>query len=67
MNKEDMHISESVIRLKASALADNTLLNLHNSLYHTQPRPVIADYTAFSSRQLKQNHCFSGLFIVIRG
>ena len=30
-NKEDMQISEGVISLKLSALADNTLLGLHNS------------------------------------
>ena len=40
-NKEDMQISECVIRLKPSTLADNTLGNLHNSSYHTQPRPIL--------------------------
>ena len=63
-NKEDMQISEGVISLKLSALADNTLLALHNSSYHTQPRPRIADYAAFSSRQLKQNRWIFVLFIV---
>ena len=33
----------------------------------TQPRLIIANYTAFSSRQLKQNHWISGLLIVIKG
>ena len=28
-----------------SASADNTLLDLHNSSYHTQPHPIIANYT----------------------
>ena len=28
-----------------SASADNTLLDLHNSSYHTQPHPIIAKYT----------------------
>ena len=27
-----------------SASADNTLLDLHNSSYHTQPHPIIAKY-----------------------
>ena len=27
-----------------SASADNTLLDLHNSSYHTQPHPIIANY-----------------------
>ena len=48
-NKEDiMQISEGVIRLKPSALADSTLLDLYNSSYQTQPWPTIANYTAFS-------------------
>ena len=47
-NKEDMQISEGVIRLKPSTLAHNTLLDRHNSSYHTQPLPIIANYTAFS-------------------
>ena len=66
-DKDDMQISEGVIRLKPSALADNTLLDLHNSSYHTQPRPIIANYTAFSSRQLKQNGWIFGLFTIING
>ena len=40
-NKEDIQISEGVIRLKPSTLADNTLRDLHNSSYHTQPRPIL--------------------------
>ena len=28
-----------------SASAENTLLDLHNSSYHTQPHPIIANYT----------------------
>ena len=66
-NEKDMQISEAVIRLKPSALADNTLLDLHNSSYHTPPRPIIANYTEFSSRQLKQNRWISGLFILLKG
>ena len=27
-----------------SASTDNTLLDLHNSSYHTQPHPIIANY-----------------------
>ena len=48
-------ISEVVIHLKPLALAYNTLLNLHNSSYHTQPHPIIiiANFTMLSSRQLK--------------
>ena len=40
-NKEDMQISEGVIRLKRSTLVDNTLGDLQNSSYHTQPRPIL--------------------------
>ena len=29
---------------QSSASADNTLLDLHNSSYHTQPHPIIANY-----------------------
>ena len=29
---------------KPKAEADNTLLDLHNSSYHTQPHPIIAKY-----------------------
>ena len=29
-----------------SASADNTLLDLHNSSYHTQPHPIIVNYFA---------------------
>ena len=31
-----------------SASADNTLLDLHNSSYHTQPHPIIANCKPFS-------------------
>ena len=31
-----------------------TILDLHNSSYHTQPHPIIANYAALSSWQLKQ-------------
>ena len=37
-----------------SASADNTLLDLHNSSYHTQPHPIIANYN-------------KGLFTINRG
>ena len=57
--------SEGIIRLKPSASADNTLLDLHNSSYDTQPRPVIANHTTLSSR-LKPNRWISGLFMVIK-
>ena len=33
-----------------SASADNTLLDLHNSSYHTQPHPIIANYPVLISR-----------------
>ena len=46
-------ISEGVFCLKPLALVDNTLLNLHNSSYHTQPHPIIANFTTLSSGQLK--------------
>ena len=39
-----------------SASADNTLLDLHNSSYHTQPHPIIAKY----------NCCFVFYFFVAR-
>ena len=61
-----MQISESVICLKPSATADYTLLDLHNCSFHCQLRPIIANYTALSSRQLKQNRWISDVFIVIR-
>ena len=60
-------ISEGVSCLKPLALADNTLFDLHNYLYHPQPCPIIAKYTAMSSRQLNQNCCISSLFTVIKG
>ena len=48
-----MYVSDGVIRLKPSAMADNTLLDLHNSTYHThQPRPIIANYTALNSSKI---------------
>ena len=31
-----------------SASADNTLLDLHNSSYHTQPHPIIANYSTIA-------------------
>ena len=33
-----------------SASADNTLLDLHNSSYHTQPHPIIAKYLTHTVR-----------------
>ena len=33
-----------------SASADNTLIDLHNSSYHTQPHPIIANYFAYSTQ-----------------
>ena len=33
-----------------SASADNTLLDLHNSSYHTQPHPIIANYPVSSNK-----------------
>ena len=39
-----------------SASADNTLLDLHNSSYHTQPHPIIANYMAgYTSGQDEAN------------
>ena len=35
-----------------SASADNTLLDLHNSSYHTQPHPIIANYS-FKNKNVK--------------
>ena len=64
-NKEDMQISEGVIRPKSPALANNALLDLHNSSNHTQPRPTITNYTAFISKQPRQNRWIFGLFILI--
>ena len=37
-----------------SASADNTLLDLHNSSYHTQPHPIIANYFA---RRREASNC----------
>ena len=33
---------------KPKAEGDNTLLDLHNSSYHTQPHPIIAKYSTIS-------------------
>ena len=45
---------------KPSASADNTLLDLHNSSYHTQPHPIIAKYCYKRIRNVtildKNNH-----------
>ena len=41
-----MQISEGCYPPQPSASADNTLLDLHNSSYHTQPHPIIANYSA---------------------
>ena len=42
--------------------------SIHQPPSCIQPRPIITNYTAFSSRQLKQNrYWISGLFIVIEG
>ena len=40
-----------------SASADNTLLDLHNSSYHTQPHPIIAKYCL--------NSRFQQLFLIL--
>ena len=45
-----------------SALADNTLLDLHNSSYHTQPHPIIAKYSLSLKRIII---CFSIIAQVI--
>ena len=45
-------ISEGVIHLKPLALVDNTLLDLRSSSYHTQPRPIIANFTVLSSSEI---------------
>ena len=37
-----------------SASADNTLLDLHNSSYHTQPHPIIANYLLFSLNTISE-------------
>ena len=51
---------------QAFATVGNTLLDLHHSSYHSQPRPIIASYTALSPRQIKQNRCISGTFTEIK-
>ena len=45
--------------LKPLAFSGNPL-DLHNSSYHIQPHAIIAlsNYTALSSRQLKQNRFY---------
>ena len=42
---------------RPSASADNTLLDLHNSSYPTQPHSIIANYT-ISSTSNELNHIF---------
>ena len=49
-----------------SASADNTLLDLHNSSYHTQPHPIIANYrlshdvvTCDVDRDVSTAYCYS--------
>ena len=37
-----------------SASADSTLLDLHNSSYHTQPHPIIAKYSLSLRRIIVQ-------------
>ena len=38
-----------------SASADNTLLDLHNSSYHTQPHPIIVKYSCNLDNDLQQD------------
>ena len=59
-----LQISESVIHLGPSASVDNTLLDLQNSSYPTQPHSIIAkypDYLNFNER----DHIISRKFIAI--
>ena len=44
-----MRISEGVIRGSR-----NTLLGLHNSSYHTQPHPIMVNYSKFIDRIVKE-------------
>ena len=49
-----------------SASADNTLLDLHNSSYHTQPHPIIANYSTMLTEPEENNkYHFSIIFQVI--
>ena len=41
---------------KPKAEADNTLLDLHNSSYHTQPHPIIANYRQWYERLRKETY-----------
>ena len=41
-----------------SASADNTLLDLHNSSYHTQPHPIIANYFSTGKKHRFTEVCF---------
>ena len=40
-----------------SASADNTLLDLHNSSYHTQPHPIIANYSDIDECAVSNGGC----------
>ena len=67
-NKEDMQISRRVLSVSSLRLWRITpsSICIINSSYYTQPRPIIANYTALSSRQIMQaNSLDFGLFIVI--
>ena len=46
-----------------SASADNTLLDLHNSSYHTQPHPIIAKYF-YIIKQTAERHTAKGKFLL---
>ena len=56
-----MRISEGVIRRSR-----NTLLDLHNSSYHTQPHPIIVNYSQFIDRIVKEGLSSWELAIVRR-
>ena len=43
LKKMDIKVLKRRNELSSSASADNTLLDLHNSSYHTQPHPIIAN------------------------
>ena len=42
-------------------------MQISEGVIRLKPRPIIANYTALRSRQLKQNRWICGLLIVIKG
>ena len=56
-----MRISEGVIRRSR-----NTLLDLHNSSYHTQPHPIIVNCSQFIDRIVKEGFAGSWELAIAR-